>query len=211
MKSDSAHWNRIFRETADQKLGWYEHDLTQTFRLLNQIPQWQTSTVFLPGAGTSRLVEVLLEAGTQLMLNDISPVALDHVKQRLGENADSIDWICQDIARSLGTHLPPIDLWIDRAVLHFLTETEAIQGYFTNVRAGVKVGGHVLFAEFPPHGVPKCAGLDLHRYSLEELTERLGDGFMLVDHFECTYMNPAGKPRPYIYALYQREKETSSS
>jgi hypothetical protein len=204
MKSNSAHWDRIFRKTADQKLGWYEHDLTQTFRLLDQVPQWKTSTVFLPGAGTSQLVEALLEAGTQLVLNDISPVALDHVKQRLGEQADLIDWICQDMARPLGSYLPPVDLWIDRAMLHFLTAPEDIQGYFKNVQTSMKVGGHVLFAEFPPHGAPKCAGLDLHRYSLAELTERLGDGFLLVDHFDHTYMSPTGDPRPYIYALFKR-------
>ena len=61
-----------------------------------------------------------------------------------------------------------------------------------------------IFAEFPPHGAPKCAGLELHRYSVEELTQRLGPGFALVDHFDHTYINPAGDPRPYIYALFKR-------
>ena len=88
--------------------------------------------------------------------------------------------------------------------MYFLTAEADIKGYFKNVLSKVKVGGHALFAEFPPHGVPKCAGLDLHRYSLEELSERLGSSFSLIEHFDHTYINPGGDPRPYIYALFKR-------
>ena len=34
--------------------------------------------------------------------------------------------------------------------------------------------------------------------------ERLDDGFELVDHFDHTYIKPAGDPRPYLYALFKR-------
>jgi SAM-dependent methyltransferase len=204
MKPNRGHWNRIFRETADEKLGWYENDPANTLRLLNRIPEWENSSFFLPGAGTSVLIDVLLEAGARLVLNDISQEALEHVRERLGNRAESIEWICQDIAQPLGGNVSPVDIWIDRAVLHFLTEEDDIQGYVKNVLAKVRVGGHVLFAEFPPHGVPKCAGLDLHRYSIEELSDCLGFGFSLVDHFDHTYINPVGDPRPYIYALFKR-------
>jgi hypothetical protein len=205
MKSNSAHWDRIFRKIADEKLGWYENDPAQTLRLLKHIPNWDnTPTIFLPGAGTSVLIEVLLDAGSRLMLNDISQEALDHVKKRLGDQASSIEWICQDIAQPLSTSVPDVELWIDRAVLHFLTEEDNIQGYFRNVTAKLKIGGHVLFAEFPPHGALKCAGLQLHRYSVEELSERLGSNFSLIESFDHTYTNPDGDPRPYIYALFRR-------
>ncbi len=204
MKSNREHWNGIFRNTADEKLGWYENDPAQMLRLLNQIPDWENSTLFLPGAGTSILVDVLLGAGANLMLNDISQTALDHVKERLGDLSPAIGWICQDIAQPLGIAVPPVDVWIDRAVLHFLTDEDDIQGYFKNVLSKVKLCGHVLFAEFPPHGSAKCAGLDLHRYSVEELVEKLGDGFSLIESFDHTYMNPAGDPRPYIYTLFER-------
>ena len=204
MKSNSKHWNRIFRETADEKLGWHENDPAQTLRLLNQIPDWKNSTLFLPGVGTSGLIDVLLDAGAKLILNDISQAALDQMKERIGEQAAAIEWICQDIAQPLGSTVPPIDIWIDRAVLHFLTDEADIRGYFKNVLARLKMGGHALFAEFPPHGSAKCAGLKLHRYSVAALSERLGPGFALVDHFDHTYINPGGDPRPYIYALFER-------
>lgn len=204
MKSSSKPWNRIFHDTEDAQLGWYESDPAQTLRLLDQVPDWQNSTLFLPGVGTSVLIDVLLDAGAGLVLNDISQEALDHDKERLGDQANAIEWICQDIAQPLGINVPPIDIWIDRAVLHFLTDEGDIQGYFKNVLSKVRTGGRVLFAEYPLHGAAKCAGLDLHRYSLEELSERLGPDFTLVDHFDYTYTTPDGDPRPYIYALFKR-------
>jgi hypothetical protein len=204
MKSNSEHWNRIYDDTEEDRLGWYEQDPSPTLDLLEQVSGWRHSTIFLPGAGTSVLVDILLETGARLILNDVSAAALDRVKERLGAQTPSMEWVCQDIARPLDADVPEIDLWIDRAVLHFLTDEDDIRGYFKNVSAKVKVGGHVLLAEFPPHGAPKCAGLELHRYSLEEMSERLGPGFAEIDHFDHTYINPAGDPRPYLYALFKR-------
>ena len=204
MQSNREHWDRIYEETEEHRLGWYEDDPSPTLDLLEQISDWRESTVFLPGAGTSMLVDVLLDAGARLVLNDLSAAALDRVRDRLGTQSPSVEWVCQNIAEPLGAAVAEVDLWIDRAVLHFLKDEQDIQGYFKNVSAKLKVGGHALFAEFPPHGAPTCAGLELHRYSLEELSERLGDGFTLVDHFAHTYINPAGDSRPYIYALFRR-------
>jgi SAM-dependent methyltransferase len=206
MESNREHWNRIYTETEEHRLGWYEEDPAPTFDLLCQVEGWEKAAVFLPGAGTSVLAEQLLDAGAQLVINDLSSSALEQMRDRLGERGDHVVWICQDIARPLGAEMPPVDIWIDRAVLHFLTDEEDINGYFENVRARLKPGGHALFTEFPPHGAPKCAGLELHRYSLEELAQRLGRDFELVDAFDYTYMNPAGEERPYIYAAFKRKE-----
>jgi hypothetical protein len=72
MKSSNKHWDTIFADTEDSKLGWYEKDASQTLELVNQIPEWEKSTIFLPGAGTSVLIEALLSKGSKLVLNDIS-------------------------------------------------------------------------------------------------------------------------------------------
>jgi EEF1A lysine methyltransferase 2 len=36
------------------------------------------------------------------------------------------------------------------------------------------------------------------------MAERLGPGFELVQAEDFTFVNPAGDPRPYIYALFHR-------
>jgi len=206
MKSSSEHWDAVFSNGDDSKLGWYEKDAFQTFKLLNHIPQWEGATVFVPGAGTSVLIEELLGKGARLVLNDISNEALNKVKGRLGDKVNGINWLCQDISEPIHGAIPDIDVWIDRAVLHFLTDEEDIKGYFENVRAALKTGGYAMFAEFSKTGATECAGLTLHRYSLEELSERLGPSFKPISHFDHIYINPYGEPRPYVYVLYRREK-----
>jgi hypothetical protein len=89
-------------------------------------------------------------------------------------------------------------------VLHFLLSENEIQGYFANLYAAVRPGGHVLLAEFSTVGAIKCAGLELHRYSLEEMSIRLGKDFALIASEEHTYTNPSGQPRPYIYGLFRK-------
>jgi SAM-dependent methyltransferase len=204
MESKSEHWDSVFLSCEDEELGWYEKDVSRTMGMLEQVPDWRESVIFLSGAGTSLLIEELLSQGAGLVLNDISGEALNRVRNRLAGKS-GIVWLRQDISRPLQTVIPAVGIWIDRAVLHFLTEESDIAGYFDNVRSALKTGGYAIFAEFASNGVEKCAGLPVHRYSVEELTQRLGPGFRLVSHFDYTYLNCYGGQRPYIYALYKRE------
>jgi SAM-dependent methyltransferase len=204
MNSTIRHWDDIFSKTEDEKMGWYEKDTSQTFNLLQQIPDWEKATVFIPGAGTSILIEKLLSKGLRLILNDISSEALHKVKKRLQGKCEKIDWLCQDIAQPIKATIADVDIWIDRAVLHFLTNEDDIQGYFKNVKSLLKPDGHAIFAEFSMTGATKCAGLTLHRYSVDELSIRLGSSFKLIAQFDYTYINPSGERRPYIYALFKR-------
>jgi ubiquinone/menaquinone biosynthesis C-methylase UbiE len=205
MKSDSEHWDNIFSKTEDIKLGWFEKNTSQTFKLLNEIPDLENAIVFLPGAGTSILIEDLIPRISKLILNDISNEALNRVRQRLKECSEEIEWLCQDVSQPFKVPMPEIDIWIDRAVLHFLTNGNDIHGYFENLKSNLKIGGHAVFAEFSLIGTSKCAGLTLHRYSVDELSANLGSAFKIVSHFDYTYINPFGDPRPYIYALFKRE------
>lgn len=58
MTDRTEHWNQIFASKADKELGWYEGDVRQTLAFLERIPGAESKTVFVPGAGTSLLVEV---------------------------------------------------------------------------------------------------------------------------------------------------------
>lgn len=198
------HWNEIFTTKDDPQLGWYEADVAQTLRFLDLVPACRTATIFLPGAGTSLLVDELLTRGARLVLNDISDEALRKLQQRIGNGTPAPVWLHHDIAQPLPAGVPTCDLWVDRAVLHFLLEEPAIDAYFRNLRSILRDGGHALLAEFAVSGAPKCASLEVHRYSVGEIAERLGPGFELVQAEDFTFVNPAGDPRPYIYALFRR-------
>ena len=203
MTTPNKHWNAIFSTKADSELGWYEKDVSQTLKFLGLIPKSESEIVFLPGAGTSVLVDELIARGYKLVLNDISDEGLKKLRDRIGAHR-GLTWLHHDISEPLPDNIPQVDVWIDRAVLHFLLEESDIQGYFFNMHHCVRQGGYVLLAEFSKDGAPKCAGLELHRYSIDEMNERMGAGFKLVKHESYTYINPWGDPRPYIYALYKK-------
>ncbi len=204
MTSQNQHWNKIFSSKTDSELGWFEADVSQTLKFLDMVPQSETiSTIFLPGAGTSVLVDKLLSKGYQLILNDISDEALNKLRKRIGHN-NRLSWLHHDISKPLPDDTPQVDIWLDRAVLHFLIKEVDIGGYFANLHSAIRQGGYVLLAEFSTSGAPKCAGLELHRYSVEEMTQRMGKGFELIQHEEYTYINPTGGQRPYIYSLYRK-------
>ncbi len=200
------HWDTIFETTEQERLGWYESDTSLTWKMMAPVGAGAGKTAFLAGIGTSALADEMAEAGWSLLLNDLSPVALGILERRLPAGSDA-QLVVQSIADPLPADLPAVDLWVDRAALHFLTEGEAIDGYFRNLRGHVRPGGHVLLAEFATDGSQRCAGLPVHRYSLEEMQERLGGDFVAVSSQRHVYQNPNGDPRPYVYGLFRRETD----
>ena len=203
MKSMENHWNAIFSKTDDEKLGWYEKDFSATLSMLRLIPEDELKHVFIPGVGTSALVEMLLNRGLRLTLNDISAHALEKIKKRTMAQRHRIRYLCHDIARPLPAESGPTDLWLDRAVLHFLPAGEMVEVYFANVDRTVRSGGYVFLAQFSKKGVARCAGLDVCRYALDDFEKHL-PAYKVLASREHTYYNPSGEARPYIYALFRK-------
>jgi SAM-dependent methyltransferase len=208
MTSSPQHWDHIFSTTRDEELGWYEENAGAGLILLQSIPELEKSTVFIAGNGTSRLTETLLRQNCRVTVNDISQSAIDRLILRLGTDAQRVDFLCQDISHPLADPLPSCRIWIDRAVLHFLLQEHDIQTYFQNLCQVLQVGGYALFAEFAAHGAPRCAGLDVHRYSASELAQRLGRDFELLEERNHIHITPSGGKRPYVCALFRRTGES---
>jgi hypothetical protein len=98
----------------------------------------------------------------------------------------------------------PVDLWHDRAVLHFFHKSEEQNAYFNLLKTLVRSGGFVILAAFHLDGGAKCSGLPVYRYDQEMLADKLGSGFQLQQAFDYTYTMPSGDTRKYIYTLFQR-------
>jgi EEF1A lysine methyltransferase 2 len=203
MKALTEHWNEIFRKTDEHKLGWYEEDFSQTLKFLNIIPQWESLKIFVAGVGTSGLIELFLKSNAKLILNDLSSEAIEKAKKKYGGDTGHVQWFCYDISKPLPVEFNDIDIWFDRAVLHFLIDDTDVEQYFKNVHAAVKIGGYAIFAEFSKKGSRKCAGLDVRRYDVQDLEKNL-TAFDLIASEEYTYINPKGDPRPYIYTLFKK-------
>lgn len=203
MKTLNQHWDQIFQKTNEHKLGWFENDFDQTQKFLDIIPNWKQSTIFVPGVGTSGLADLLIKTNARLIFNDLSIEAIEILRKRYSRTGHGVHWICQDISEELALDPNSVDIWLDRAVLHFLTDIRNINSYFANVKKVIKPGGHVIFAEFSKSGANRCAGLDVKRYDIQAFTKFLS-GFRLIVEEQYNYKNPSGDFKPYIYALFQR-------
>ena len=200
------HWDSAYQKNPTEKLGWYEANPTPALELIAKTNLPKNVHVLLIGAGSTLLVDQLIDDGfTNIAAHDISSTAFDQLKERLKEKAASVNWILDDLcAPKALLEMSPVDLWIDRAVLHFLTEAKDQTTYFNTLKAKVAKNGFVLIAEFNLDGAEKCCALPVHRYSESMITQALGDEFKLIEAFNYTFINPGGAERPYIYTLYQR-------
>ena len=111
------HWNQIFANTEEEKLGWFESSASETLDFLQDIPDLKSMKIFLPGAGTSQLIGSLADTGAELVVNDISSIALEKARQKFTHS--NIQWYCGSLVDLIPTKFGMFDLWIDRACLHF--------------------------------------------------------------------------------------------
>jgi hypothetical protein len=200
------HWNNAYLNNAEDKLGWYEEFPQESICLIDKCNLSPDSVILNVGAGTTTLIGFLLLMGyTNIIATDISNNSLAKLKTSLGDEGDKITWIVDDLTKPvLLKNIPPVDLWIDRAVLHFFTEARDQDTYFELLKSKIRKGGFVLFAEFNLNGATKCSGLPIHRYNEEMLSAKLGDDFSLTNSFNHLYSTPSGAERPYVYTLFRK-------
>ncbi|QXP74728.1 class I SAM-dependent methyltransferase [Tenacibaculum sp. AHE15PA] len=200
------HWNTAYTKNTTEKLGWFEEKAAQTMSLISKSGLKKNATILNVGVGSSVLIDELLADGyTNLIASDLSEKALTTLKDRLAEEAVKVTFIADDLIQPEKLNkLSNIDLWNDRAVLHFFLKEEEKAAYFNLLKQAVVKDGFVIIAVFALDGAEKCCGLELQRYNSEMLQERLGNQFKLISEFNHTFVNPYGGKRPYIYTLFQR-------
>jgi SAM-dependent methyltransferase len=200
------HWNNAYLINKTENLGWYEEKSEQTLALINETKLPKNATILNVGSGSSILIDDLLEEGfSNIIANDLSDESLKSLKHRFGEN-EKVKFIVDNLLNpSKLNELKNIDLWNDRAVLHFFLKEEEITAYFNLLKKVLKPNGFVIIAVFSKNGAEKCCGLPLKRYDLEMLEYELGTDFEHKKSFNYTFVNPFGSEKPYIYALFQRK------
>lgn len=202
------HWNNAYLKTPTQNLGWYENNPKQSIELINECNLPNDALIFNAGAGTTTLINKLLENGyNNIIVNDIAASALTDLKNSLEISIHSkVQFIVDDLTNPTELlNLKNIDLWHDRAVLHFFTEQNQQKSYFNLIKKVVKVEGYVILAEFNLEGAKKCCGLNVVNYNVEMLQNGLGNEFELLKWFNYTYIQPSGNTREYVYSLFKRK------
>lgn len=203
MASSRDHWDETYRTKAETLVSWYQPSPERSLALIGSVAPSRSAGIIDIGGGASRLIDGLLAEGYgDLTVLDISTVALDRAKARLGPRAETVNWIAADIARWRPTRT--WDVWHDRAVFHFLTERPAQEAYIAALMQATRAGSAVVIATFAPTGPERCSGLPVQRYDASALAARLGADFELVAQAEEAHVTPAGATQDFQYGVFRR-------
>jgi rhodanese-related sulfurtransferase/SAM-dependent methyltransferase len=201
------HWDGVFGGRADAELSWFQSDPELSVRLVEEASSSRTARVVDVGAGTSFLVDRLLDAGfAHVTVLEVSGTAVDRVRARLGARAGTVRWIVGDVTDV--EDLGEVDVWHDRASFHFLTDPADRSRYLWLARRTIVVEGTMILATFAPDAPPRCSGLEVRRYDVDGLAREVGDGFALIDSAHELHVTPTGVRQPFTYAVFRRTERS---
>ena len=198
------HWEQVYSGNQRRNLGWYAPHLQTSLRWIKGLGLDVEAPIIDVGGGASTLVGDLLEAGYRsITVLDISTSALSSVKQSMGKKAELVNWLEGDIT-SLEMPSHYYALWHDRALFHFLTESEQQRRYRDQLTKALQPGGHLIIGTFAPEAPPRCSGLPVQRYSREQLEITLGRGVELKQHRQELHVTPGGVEQMYLYCHFRK-------
>lgn len=204
MSDPKEHWENIYKKKSSQEVSWYSPHLKTSLESILSLGLSKNAAIIDVGGGASTLPDDLLAEGLRnITVLDISLKALEASKSRLRNKAQFIHWIESDVIKST-LSADKYDLWHDRAMFHFLTKSEDRQKYVHSMSGALKAGGHALIAVFGPKGPSKCSGLEIVRYSAENLRKELGEAFELKKHFTEIHKTPFDTTQEFLYCLFNK-------
>jgi ubiquinone/menaquinone biosynthesis C-methylase UbiE len=196
------HWDTIYTNRQPEETSWYQPTPIFSLELLAAAGVNAGSRVIDVGGGASRLVDELLDQGlSDITVADVSEVALLRSQSRLDQAASDVNWLVGDVLEMpLGG---PFDVWHDRAVCHFLTESVDRDQYVEQLTNSLAPNGHVVIAAFAHDGPEYCSGLPVVRYTPEQMQSELGESFQLIETRRDNHMTPDGREQRFLYCLFQ--------
>ncbi|MCX7174697.1 MAG: class I SAM-dependent methyltransferase [Proteobacteria bacterium] len=198
-----GHWEGVYSTHREHEVGWYQARPDTSLRLIAGLASGPGDAIIDVGGGASNLVDHLLDLGfLNITVLDISATALNAVKTRLGPRASTVQWLARDITRLKPRG--PYKLWHDRAVFHFLTDPKDRASYVSTLSDALPLGAHVIMATFADDGPEMCSNLPVCRYSPEQLSAELGDGFALLESLRETHVTPNQGKQKFIYCCFRR-------
>ncbi len=195
------HWRDVWSSAPAEARSWFQEDPHLSLELIQRFAPDRTAAILDVGGGASRLVDHLLALGYRdLTVVDIADEALALTRERLEEQADLVTFEVAEVTRL--ELLRPVDLWHDRAVLHFLIDPADQAAYSRRLHAALRPGGHAVIAAFGPAGPERCSGLPVHRYDAQELARTLG--LELVESHAEAHRTPDDREQAFVYAVLRR-------
>lgn len=198
-----AHWEDIYQTKKPDEVSWYQPVPQTSLNLIEKLQTDKEARILDVGGGDSYLSDYLLKAGYgNLSVLDISSEALARAAKRHGEHARQIEYFQADIIDYQPAH--KIDIWHDRAALHFLTSDEEVSKYTDIIMESISPGGYVIIGVFSDEGPTKCSGIEIRQYNEESMLGLLGDGFDVVETFRSDHKTPFDTQQNFIFSVYRR-------
>ena len=194
------HWDKAHAARRNREMSWHQQLPAISLRMIQESNMAKDAPLIDVGGGASLLVDFLLEEGYQdITVLDVSGLALNKARRRLGDQAVRVEWIEQDITcfeaeRKYG-------LWHDRALFHFLTLSNERQKYIQALRRSLQSGGQLVISTFAIGGPTRCSGLDIVQYDAPKLLRELGEEFTLLEQEQVLHQTPAEQEQ--LFGFYR--------
>jgi 2-polyprenyl-3-methyl-5-hydroxy-6-metoxy-1,4-benzoquinol methylase len=197
------HWDHIYETKQLNEVSWYQPTPDTSLKFFEQFNIPKQAKIIDVGGGDSLLVDHLLDRGYEnITVLDISELALERAKLRLGDRAASVKWIAADAASFVPEE--QYDFWHDRAAFHFLTQEEEIENYINNVQKSIKPSGILVIGTFSEQGPKKCSGIEIKQYSETSMTDRLKPFFEKIGCISVEHKTPFDTIQQFIFCSFRK-------
>ena len=197
------HWDNLYKNKVFEGVSWYQKTPKNSLEFLEKLKVSKNAKIIDIGGGDSYFVDHLLDRGFEnITVLDISENAIVRAKNRLGEKANKVKWIVEDV-----TIFEPseyYDFWHDRAAFHFLTSDVEIKKYLSALDKGLNFGGYLLIGTFSEKGPLKCSGIDIKQYSDESLSKLFNEKYDQINCLTDDHVTPTEKIQNFIFCSFQR-------
>lgn len=202
MAEEPNRWEDVYQSKEEGETSWFEDRPQVSLDPIAATGVGKDAAFVDVGAGSSRLVDCLLEQGFRgITVLDLSDTALAKARSRLPQDAP-VEWVVANVL-----HWQPsgrFDVWHDRAAFHFLTEASDQDAYLRVMDRALIPGGHAIIGTFALDGPAQCSGLPVARYDAALLSERLGGGYRLVRSLNHEHRTPWGSVQRFHFGLFRK-------
>mgnify|MGYP001258426704 FL=1 len=196
-----SHWEHIYKTKKIDGVSWYQETPSESIELIQKFSTTNSDKIIDIGCGKGFLADNLLKLNYEnITLVDISLNALNEVKERL--NNESLSFIETNV---LNLKLEQtFDIWHDRAVFHFITEKEGVEKYISICNRYINKGGILIIGTFAEDGPLKCSGLEIKRYSINNLKELFKENFEFIEGFKKLHSTPFDTQQSFTFCVFKK-------
>ena len=198
---NKKHWENIYQKKEIDGVSWYQKVPVESLQLIKKYSISNSDKIIDIGCGKSFLADNLLELNyNDISLLDISSNALKEVKERLKNK--TVNFIATDILNFNSND--KYDIWHDRAVFHFITDLKEIEKYISLCNKYINKDGILIIGTFAEDGPLKCSGLEIKRYSINNLKELFKENFKFIEGFKKLHNTPFDTEQSFSFCVLRK-------